>query len=156
MATAPHELVGTSRSSGASHVTTEAGVDAPTHARAPSALPADYRTAWPKKTAARFVSSHAMGRYDADLFASEPGAPAVGARLVEEHFERGTSKPGPIYMMEKREPGYDATQGDWRYVVVGPDGNLVTDGKAPLCAGCHAEAPRDQVFGVGDGARAAP
>jgi hypothetical protein len=84
---------------------------------------------------ARFVSTgHAGGRYDADVFGS-------GSRFIEEHFEHGTNRPGPLFMMEK-------AGSDWRYTAVGPAGERVRDGVIPACEGCHAEAPDDHVFRV--------
>jgi hypothetical protein len=68
---------------------------------------------------------------------------ASGSRFIEEHFEHGTSRAGPLYMMEK-------VGTDWRYTAVGPRGELVKEGLLPACEGCHAEAPDDHVFRVGD------
>lgn len=69
----------------------------------------------------------------------------VGARAVEEHFEKGGA-PGPLYMMEKREAGFDPTHGDVRYVVVDPKGVVLEDGALASCAGCHDEAPHGHLF----------
>jgi hypothetical protein len=105
-------------------------------------------------SAARFFSrGHAGGRWDADVYANDAGAEALragtaapGARLVEEHFERADGGAGPIMMMEKRAPGFDAEHGDWRYVAVGARGDVVKDGPIESCAGCHGDAPRDHLF----------
>jgi hypothetical protein len=110
-------------------------------------LPPDFR-AWPRVNRARFLSlGHAGGRYDADVFASEPDG-GGGERFVEEMFERGTTRPGPTYMMERLAPSADADTPPWRYVVVGPHGELVKEGPIESCAGCHREAPHDGVFRV--------
>lgn len=103
---------------------------------------------------ARFVSKgHAAGRYEVDIYADDSakagyaaanGELPVGARLIKEHFEG--AKPGPIMMMEKRAKGFDPEHGDWRYVIVSSTGQLVKDGKAESCAGCHDDAPHDHVF----------
>jgi hypothetical protein len=110
---------------------------------------------------ARFLSKgHAGGRWDADVYANDAGAAALGvergevpagARFVEEHFERSDGgAAGPIMMMEKRAPGFDPGGGDWRYVTVGARGDVVKDGVVESCAGCHGEAPGDHVFRVGE------
>ena len=124
-----------------------------------AAIPADFRESMTKLNHARFVSNgHAAGRFEVDVYANDAGAAAfasehaevpVGARFIEEHFERAgasTGKIGAIMMIEKRERGFDAEHGDWRYVVLGSAGELVKDGPIASCAGCHADAPHDHLF----------
>jgi hypothetical protein len=123
-----------------------------------SPIPSDFRTSLTRVSAARFSSQgHAGGRWDVDVYANRAGAEALGgdhapaptgALLVEEHFEKGDAGPGPIMLMEKEAPGYDAPHGDWRYVVVGARGAVVKDGAVESCAECHGDAPRDHVFRV--------
>ncbi len=128
---------------------------------APSPVPSDFRTSMVRVSGARFLSKgHAGGRWDADVYANRAGADALavergaiapGALFIEEHFERGDGGAGgPIMMMEKRAPGFDAERGDWRYVAVGARGEVVKDGVVESCAGCHGDAPRDHVFRVGE------
>ncbi len=122
-------------------------------------VPADFRTSLTRVSTTRFPSrGHASGRWDVDVYADPAGAEAlrgehwpvpVGARFVEEHFERGDGGAGPVMMMEKRPPGFDSARGDWRYVAVGTRGEVVKDGIVESCAGCHGEAPGDHVFRVG-------
>jgi hypothetical protein len=125
------------------------------------AVPAEYKTRFAKVNKARFVSTgHASGRWDVDVWANEPAAKAlaarsrevpVGAMVVEEHFEKsGAGGPGPVMVMEKRERGFAPDHGDWRYTVVGASGQLVKDGVAPSCAGCHDDAPMDGLFPILD------
>lgn len=151
--------VGVSHSGGAKDVAeSDAGVESGARS---TAIPADFRETMTKVNHARFVSNgHAAGRFDVDVYANAEGKTALasdtapvpaGARFVMEHFERaGTSagKTGAIMMMEKRERGFDAERGDWRYVVIGASGELVKDGVLESCAGCHADAPRDHVFRI--------
>lgn len=124
-----------------------------------AALPRGYRETFAKVNRARFVSQgHATGRWEVDVYANDAGAQAlatrardvpVGAMVVEEHFERGEGKgAGPVMLMEKRERGYSPEHGDWRYVVVGSTGQLVSDGVVASCAGCHDEAPGDGLFPI--------
>ena len=40
--------------------------------------------------------------------------------------------------------------GDWRWAVVGSQGQLVKDGMIESCAGCHDDAPMDGFFPVVD------
>jgi hypothetical protein len=160
----PRDPVGASRSTVDDH--RDSGtVDAGTPS---SPIPSDFRTALAKKNHARFLSrGHGVGHWDAEVYASrdaeeawahDRGTVAVGARFVAEHFERGTAVAGPLYMMEKREAGYDTTHGDWRYVVVSTRSadkpavvsTVVKDGPLEACATCHADAPHDHVFRVDD------
>lgn len=134
------------------------GSSAPTHeaegSQAALEIPVDFRAKLTKLNRTRFVSKgHAAGRYEVDIYADDQakagyaaatGELPVGARFIKEHFEG--AKPGPIMMMEKRPKGFDPEHGDWRYVIVSSTGQLVKDGKAESCAGCHDDAPHDHVF----------
>lgn len=63
-----------------------------------------------------------------------------GAVLVEEmtaHDARG-DLPAGVLFMEKKE-------GVWHYAAGAPDGGVPVDAR---CQGCHAQAPRDEVFRV--------
>jgi hypothetical protein len=133
-------------------------------------LPAGYRTTFTKVNKARFVSQgHASGRWEVDVWANELALKALasrarevppGAIVVEEHHElRGggpvaegggeSEKPvGPIMMMEKMPAGYASEHGDWRWVVVGSQGQLVREGVIESCAGCHDSAPMDGLFPI--------
>ena len=126
-------------------------------------LPSSYRTTFTKVNKARFVSQgHASGRWEVDVWANEPAHKAlvararevpVGAIVVQEHFERtelpdGGKPVGPIMVMEKRSPGFAKEHGDWRWAVVGSQGQLVKDGTIESCAGCHDDAPMDGLFPI--------
>jgi len=151
--------VGTSHHGGLGHGPADAGdggfVDGA------GSLPAAYRTSFTKVNRGRFVSQgHAAGRWEADVYANEAAARAlatrtrevpVGAVVVQEHFERSSGDvrtPGPVMVMEKRPPGFAKEHGDWRWAVVGSQGQLVKDGVIDACAGCHDDAPMDGLFPV--------
>jgi hypothetical protein len=148
--------IGTSTGGGGG-ATGESDGGVATSAPRSSPVPADFRT-WARLNAgSRFVSlGHAGGRWEADVYADANGASAlsraaaghapVGSRFVEEHYERGDAGAGPIFMMEKRSPGFDPAHGDWRYVAVGAGGDVAADGPVPGCTGCHDEAPGDHLF----------
>lgn len=132
-----------------------------------AALPPGYRESFTKVNKARFVSQgHAAGRWEVDVWANELAAKALAARarevppgaiVVQEHHERGVGpdgsaeadKPdGPIMVMEKKPAGFSSDHGDWRFAVVGSQGQLVRDGAIETCAGCHDDAPMDGLFPV--------
>ncbi len=128
--------------------------------RALDLLPNDFRTRYGKLSSARFVSAgHAAGRFEVEVYANEParqtygrhtGTFPVGAILVKEHFERTADAvaPGPLMAMQKMPSGFDAEHGDWRYVVVSPEGEVLSDGKPEGCVLCHDDAPHDRVFRI--------
>jgi hypothetical protein len=121
-------------------------------------LPRDFRTTFTKASRARFVSKgHLDDRFSVDVYvnaqassayASESAPFAPGAMLVKEQFDRRDGQPAGILAMEKREPGYDAENGDWRWIVIDAKGALVREGKLERCAACHRESKRDFVFRV--------
>lgn len=130
---------------------------------AAAALPSSYKTTFTKVNKARFVSTgHATGRWEVDVWANDIAQKAlaararevpVGAVVVEEHFERSTAADkarGPVMVMEKRPPGFSKEHGDWRWAVVGSQGQLVKDGTIESCAGCHDDAPMDGLFPIVD------
>ncbi len=115
----------------------------------------------------RFVSQgHASGRWEVDIWANEIAQKALAARarevppgavVVQEHYERTAMDPatspeakpiGPIMVMEKKAPGFSQEHGDWRWAVVGTQGQLVKDGVIEQCAGCHDDAPMDGLFPI--------
>ena len=71
---------------------------------------------------------------------------AAGSIVIEEHKD-SEGKPGPIYAMVKRDPGFDVQGGDWEYLVVDGTGRVEQRGAIAHCARCHADAPVDHLFG---------
>lgn len=84
------------------------------------------------------------------------GPYAPGTVLVKESFSGPDAKHlSPVFlaMMLKREPGFDTKHGDWEYMRVAPDGEVLMRGslKDPVtretCGSCHLNvAERDYVF----------
>lgn len=71
---------------------------------------------------------------------------ATGAILAKDSFtikKDGTVLPGALFLMEKLRPDVKAEYGDWRYVMVLPDGALLGDSEGTnaeamqFCHGCH-------------------
>lgn len=127
------------------------------------ALPKDYRQSFVKVNKSSFVSQgHAAGRWDVDIWANEAAQKAlttrsrevpVGATAIAEHRERASASgsevtKGPIMLMEKMPAGFSKEHGDWRYAVVGSQGQLVKNGVVESCAGCHDDAPMDGFFPI--------
>jgi len=69
-----------------------------------------------------------------------------GAVYIKDSFSvggNGSLTPGPIFLMEKKQAGFNEATGDWRYYLILPNGNLfgVTKGKndagMKFCQDCH-------------------
>jgi hypothetical protein len=141
---------------------TPAASAAPVHRS--NAIPADYKTTMQRVGTGRFFSrGHAAGRFDAELYANDSarasfgianGEFQIGARFVEAHFEKSSGAmptaeaSGPLFMMEKMPKGFDAENGDWKFVALSSTGELVAQGKIESCVGCHDDAAHDHVFPV--------
>ena len=59
-------------------------------------------------------------------------------------FERhGKVNYGPLFIMEKMKKGFNYVSGDWRYIMIMPDGSFMdeTNGvdskRVKYCIGCH-------------------
>jgi len=89
----------------------------------------------------------------------EAGTMRVGAVLAKDSFavtNRGDVFLGPLFLMEKMAPGFNAETRDWRYSMIMPDGSLfgVTGGEGSksvgFCATCHRAAgdENDHLFFV--------
>ncbi len=82
----------------------------------------------------------------------------IGSILAKESFANNNGSPGapgPLFIMEKREAGYDASNGDWKYAMVvngkvARVGNGVGKSPVKFCAACHSVVKAtDYVYGTG-------
>lgn len=100
-------------------------------------------------------------------FGEKAGIFQVGAILAKDNFvikSTGEALPGPLTIMEKMPPGFNAESRDWRFSQIKPDGTLfgMTNGVHPermvVCLLCHATAgaKQDYVFFVPEKFRAHP
>lgn len=105
----------------------------------------------------RFVNNYAneaAHRYG--LFESSGPMP-VGAILAKDSFavtKAGDVFSGPMFVMEKMQPGFNPASADWRYTMVMPDGSLLGtpngtgSERVDFCVTCHAptRAENDHMF----------
>jgi len=79
---------------------------------------------------------------------------AVGSFIAKESFDKESGAAGPVFLMEKREAGYDPDRGDWHYSMI-EAGKVKLSGNShnkdtKFCSDCHiAVQTQDYVFGVG-------
>ena len=97
----------------------------------------------------RFVSNYANPTARAYGRFPSAGTLPVGSVLVKDSFEvtaRGDVVTGPLSIMEKMAPGFNADSRDWRYTQIMPNGEIfgVTKGenadRVAFCIGCHRSA----------------
>lgn len=78
------------------------------------------------------------------------GSLPAGSIVVKDSFavtETGEVMTGPLFLMEKREAGFNAASNDWLYMLIEPSGTVtgITKGKnaaaVRFCAECHNKAP---------------
>ena len=61
--------------------------------------------------------------------------------------EGGEAMTGPLFLIEKREPGFNVASNDWLYITIQPTGEVsgINNGKisaaAKICADCHNKVP---------------
>jgi hypothetical protein len=107
---------------------------------------------------------------DAAAYARREGSAAAGQTLVKESWtpvevapdaghpitevavrdgkpHRAGARTG-LFVMTKLDPATPETDGGWVYGIVSGDGaRVIAAGRLGACAGCHAGAPRDRLFG---------
>lgn len=91
-------------------------------------------------TASRYSKFENLGRLPA------------GSIIVKDSFvvtEGGEVMTGPLFLMEKREAGFNSASNDWLFMTIEPNGTVtgLTKGKnsaaVSFCAECHNKAPRN-------------
>ncbi|MBE9556199.1 MAG: cytochrome P460 family protein [Proteobacteria bacterium] len=96
---------------------------------------------------ARYVNNYANRVGQAYGAFEEAGILPAGSILVKDSFTAtadGGIYPGPMFVMEKMETGFNSQSGDWRYSMIMPDGSLFGETKGvnadavQFCVGCHA------------------
>ncbi|MFQ5954688.1 MAG: cytochrome P460 family protein [Kiloniellales bacterium] len=103
----------------------------------------------------RYVSNYAnavaatYGEYE------RSGTMPQGSILAKDSFAattRGEVTIGPLFLMEKMQPGFNPMTGDWRYTMIMPDGSIfgITNGEGSMrvkfCADCHKVAGAAQDY----------
>ena len=84
--------------------------------------------------------ARAYGRFE------EAGRLPVGSVVAKDSIavtDEGMASPGPLFLMEKMEGGFNYVSGDWRYTMIMPDGSVfgTTKGegarRVEFCIACH-------------------
>lgn len=82
-------------------------------------------------------------------YADERGPMPTGTVIAKESFgiaEDGTFEPGPLFFMQKAEPGASPRTSDWYYMAVAANGTPMGVNVFTACNECHANfAESDQL-----------
>jgi hypothetical protein len=116
---------------------------------AASPVPVDFRVTY-TKLGDRFLSDGHAKRYQAVLWLNAaartawsalPAPMPEGAVVVEEAIdtERSGDRPAGLWIMQK-------ASGGWKFLAVGPAGDVVSDARVAPCAECHRQAPHEDLF----------
>ncbi|MEM7041183.1 MAG: cytochrome P460 family protein [Pseudomonadota bacterium] len=85
----------------------------------------------------------------------EAGVLPVGSAIAKDSFSVGANGKvtlGPLFLMEKMEPGFNEASGDWKYTMIMPDGSTfgatggAGDASVEFCNECHAAVAEDQDY----------
>jgi len=103
---------------------------------------------WPALNGAPFIAHGHQPEQAVDVRVSADCRNAYRALVTDTVFPDGCvlaelakSADGPGYGMRK-------LNGSWTYFQLGARGGVLAEGALSLCAGCHAQAPADDVFGL--------
>ena len=105
----------------------------------------------------RFVNNYANDVAGDYIKYEELNRLPPGAMVVKDSFtvtSQGAILTGPLFLMEKMEAGFSTRDGDWRFMMIRPNGTVaglsggVNSRNVEFCAECHNEAPasHDRLF----------
>jgi hypothetical protein len=85
----------------------------------------------------------------------EVGVLPAGSAIAKDSFSVGADGKvtlGPLFLMEKMQPGFNEVSGDWKYTMIMPDGSTfgttggAGDAAVEFCNECHAAVAEDQDY----------
>lgn len=103
----------------------------------------------------RFVNHYANEAAEAYGKFEEVGKLPVGSIVVKDSFvvtEAGQLRTGPLFLMEKMGPDFRSGAGNWRFMMIRPDGGVfgITGAtgseNVKFCAECHAKAGPEREY----------
>jgi hypothetical protein len=94
----------------------------------------------------RYLNNYANKKAMAYVKFEKAGTFLEGSIITKDSFsvtEDGKVNYGPLFIMEKMKKGFNYVSGDWRYIMIMPDGSFMgeTNGaeseRVKYCIGCH-------------------
>jgi hypothetical protein len=103
---------------------------------------------WPALNAAPFVSHGHQPEQSVDVHVNPESRELYQALVSDSVFPDGSVLAELPRGRDGRGYGMRKVDGAWRFFELNGDGGLISSGALSLCAGCHAQAPADGVFGL--------
>ncbi|MEO7036517.1 MAG: hypothetical protein ABI548_21410 [Polyangiaceae bacterium] len=105
---------------------------------------------WPVSNPAPFTSRGHQPEQQVDVRANELARPGYAALVADTVFPDGSVLLEQAHSRTNGGLGYAMRKQDqrWSFVQLDARGGVLESGALALCAGCHAQAPADQVFGL--------
>ncbi|HEY1533818.1 MAG TPA: hypothetical protein VGF76_07355 [Polyangiaceae bacterium] len=118
----------------------------------PNAVWAGYDEAlhWPAANEAPFTSRGHQPEQQVDVRVNDLARSAYGALVTDTVFPDGSLLTELPHAVTGSGLGYAMRKesGQWRYFQLDRRGSVLASGALSLCAGCHAQAATDRVFGL--------
>jgi hypothetical protein len=103
---------------------------------------------WPPMNAAAFTSRGHRPEQSVDIRVSPESRATYSALVSDSVFSDGSILVELSHTGEGHGYGMRKAAGNWTFYELNAQGGLLASGALPLCAGCHAQAPADSVFGL--------
>ena len=103
---------------------------------------------WPALNEAPFTSRGHQPEQAVDIRVSPESRPTYIALVTDSVFSDGAVLAELAHAGEGRGYAMRKAAGSWAYFELDAHGGVLASGALPLCAGCHAQAPADGVFGL--------
>jgi hypothetical protein len=103
---------------------------------------------WPAVNAAPFVSRGHQPEQQVDVRVSPESRATYSALVVDSVFSDGSVLAELSHSGDGRGYAMRKAGGSWSFFELDARGGVVASGPLSLCAGCHAQAPADSVFGL--------
>jgi len=103
---------------------------------------------WPALNAAPFISHGHQPEQSVDVHVNPESRELYQALVPDSVFPDGSVLAELPRGPDGRGYGMRKVDGAWRFFELNGDGGLISSGALSLCAGCHAQAPADGVFGL--------
>jgi hypothetical protein len=104
---------------------------------------------WPAANSAPFTSHGHQPEQEVDVHVNDVARAAYGALVTDSVFPDGSVLAELPHASAGSGGGYAMRKeaGQWSYLQLDARGSVLASGALSLCAGCHAQAPADRVFG---------